>query len=144
MKANHIVAVGLIMSAWTTTVWAQAPCAAGQRLNQTALSSTFPGNTLCAQRGGDKWQEQHRTGAQLWDYKLGPTSTVDPTKQVGTWSIQGTGSNAVLRHTYGATSYDWAVCGPGGVGTGYTLISTGSAGTITGAEVKSGQVSCGF
>lgn len=122
---------------------AQSPCGIDQRLAEDALSSTFSGNTLCAQRGGDKWQEQHRSGGQLWDYKLG-SNPMDPTKQVGTWSIVGTGSNATLRHTYGGTSYDWAVCGPGGVNSGYTLISTGGAGNITGAEVKGGETSCGF
>lgn len=141
MSTTKALAVLLIASASSGTVLAQTSCAAGQRLNQTQLSNTFTGNTLCAQRGSDKWQEQHRAGAQLWDYKLG-TVAMDPTKQVGTWAISGEGANAVLRHTYGGPNYDWAVCGPGGVGTGYTLISTGTAGTISGAQVKSGATSC--
>jgi hypothetical protein len=126
--------------AFSGTAWAQ--CAPGTRLNQTQLSSTFSGNTLCAQRGSDRWQEQHRTGGELWDYKLGADHQMDPTKKVGTWEISGTGANAVLVHTYGATSFSWEVCGPVGVGTGYTLVSTGAAGTISGAEVKSGSTSC--
>ncbi len=145
MKANHALFAFVLALGVAGPVWAQS-CASGTRLNQTQLTNTFPGNTLCAQRGTDKWQEQHRELGQLWDYKLG-SSTVDPTKHVGSWAITGTGSDALLTHTYGATPYSWQVCrsgGVGGVGTGYTLISTGSAGTITGAEVKAGETSCGF
>ena len=123
------------------TAVAQSTCPPGTRLNQTQLENTFSGNTLCAARGSEQWQEQHRAGGQLWDYKRGPGSTVDPTAQVGSWLITDTGSNAVLTHTYGA-SYSWAVCGPGGVGVGYTLISTGAGGTISGASVKAGATSC--
>ncbi len=144
MKANHAFFTLFLALGFAGPVSAQSPCPSGARLNQTQLGNTFPGNTLCAQRSADKWQEQHRTGGQLWDYKLGTSSTMDPTKQVGTWVISGTGSNAVLTHTYGTASYSWAVCGPGGVNTGYTLISTGAAGTISGAEVKAGAVPCGF
>ena len=142
MKANHAFFTFVLAFGVAGPVSAQS-CPSGTRLNQTQLTNTFPGNTLCAQRGADKWQEQHRAGGELWDYKLG-SSTMDPTQQVGTWEITGTGVNAVLTHTYGTTPYGWAVCGAGGVGTGYTLISTGSAGTITGAEVKAGETSCGF
>jgi hypothetical protein len=114
-------------------------------LDEAQLSTTFSGNTLCAQRGSDKWQEQHRAGNELWDYKLG-SNAMDPTKLVGSWSISGTGATSVLVHTYGSKTYEWAVCGAGGVGTGYTLIATGTegGGTISGAEVKSGLTSCGF
>jgi hypothetical protein len=116
----------------------------GTPANPTAggnFTDFISGNTICAARGGERWQEQHRGSSQLWDYKLGSSSTVDPTKQVGSWSATN-GSNATVTHTYGGTSYVWAVCR---VGTAapftYTLVST-TGGTITGATILTGQVGC--
>lgn len=34
------------------------------------------------------------------DFKKGPSDPVDPTKQVGTWSVSGTDSNTVVIYTY--------------------------------------------
>jgi hypothetical protein len=97
------------------------------------------GKTMCAARGGDRWQEFHQVGGNLIDYKLGPSDPVDPTETVGTWSA-GTG---LLTHDYGGGgSYVWAVCREGGpTSTTFTLVST-TAGTITGVTLQSGQVPC--
>ncbi len=35
------------------------------------------------------WQEEHRNGGLLFDYKQGPTHPIDPSKQVGTWQVIG-------------------------------------------------------
>jgi len=80
----------------------------GNSLNQTQLRDLLSGKTVCATLGNDKWQEEHRVGGDLWDYKLGPSSTMDPSEKVGTWSVTGSGSNAQVVHTYtsaGAYSY---------------------------------------
>jgi hypothetical protein len=100
------------------------------------------GNTLCAVRGSDKWQEYHQTGGTLIDYKRGPGHPVDPTEAVGTWSATN-GANATLTHAYtGGSSWVWAVCREGGpTGTAFTFVST-TGGTITGATVVAGQVAC--
>lgn len=71
----------------------------------TLINGNGSGNTLCAASGNERWQEQHRPGGQLWDYKKGPSDPVDPTSQVGTWSIAGNN----LVHTYGSTSYSYTV-----------------------------------
>lgn len=34
-------------------------------------------------------QEEHRADGSLWDYKRGPSDSLDPTKKLGTWSISG-------------------------------------------------------
>ncbi len=100
------------------------------------------GNTMCAARGADSWQEFHQgTGnsGDLIDYKLGPNHPIDPTKKVGTWSARN-GNDSSLTHTYGSTSYSWLVCAAAG-GT-YTLVSTGAAGNVTEVTIKPGQVPC--
>lgn len=67
------------------------------------LTTVITNNTICATQGAEKWQEQHRPGGELWDYKQGPGHPVDPTEKVGTWSI----INNQIVHTYGSTSYSY-------------------------------------
>lgn len=98
----------------------QAQCTNGTRLNQGQLNALLASNALVCGRPGpaypgepsDRWQEEHRVGGELWDYKLGPGHPIDPRKKVGQWSIAGTGANATVTHTYGSTSYTWSVHGP--------------------------------
>ena len=104
----------------------------------TALTTLLNGNTLCAASGNDTWQEQHRSGGELWDFKLGANSTIDPTAKVGIWKIVD-GPSSTLNHDYGAGgSFTWAVCQVGTTNT-YTLVGNI---TITGATVQTGQVGC--
>jgi hypothetical protein len=102
-----------------------------------ALRALLEGKTLCAASGSDRWQEQHRVGGELWDFKLGGGSTTDPTAKVGIWDVAA----GVLIHTYdGGSTYRWAVCEVGA--NNYTLVSTSGGPTITGATVQSGRVAC--
>lgn len=120
--------------------WGQSCPAGTTRVNQ--VIQLVGGNTMCASRGSDSWQEYHQgTGnsGDLIDYKLGPGHRIDPTKKVGTWSALN-GANSSVTHTYGSTSYTWLVCDAGGGS--YTLVSTGNAGTVTGVTMRTGQVPC--
>jgi hypothetical protein len=58
---------------------------------------------------GDRWQEQHRAGGQLWDFKLGVGNPMDPESQVGTYSFSGNGASSAVTHTYSATAFTWRV-----------------------------------
>lgn len=122
---------------------AQSACPSGStRVNN--VQSLASGKTLCAARGGDRWQEFHNGGPSsgaLIDYKLGSGHAVDPTTTVGTWSAQN-GANSLLTHSYtGGSNHPWLVCQVGASSV-YTLVSTGAAGTITGATFLGGQVAC--
>lgn len=79
---------------------AMAACT-GSSLNQTQLSTLLTGNTVCAVRLTDRWQEQHVSGGNLIDYKRGPGHPVDPSESVGRWSILGSGANATVVYNYG-------------------------------------------
>jgi hypothetical protein len=90
---------------------AMADCS-GPSLNQVQLQNTLSGMTVCATRGDEKWQEQHQGsgGGALVDYKKGPSDPVDPSKEVGSWNISGTGTNAVVNYNYsGGGTYSYAV-----------------------------------
>lgn len=111
------------------------------------------GKTLCAARGALRWQEFHvdsatAAGRRLIDYKLGPGHPIDPTKDVGIWDARGGNAGPsggpVLFHRYnGGQSYSWLICREAS-STSWTLRSTGPDGDITGATLRTGQVSCGF
>lgn len=94
------------------------------------FTNFITGAQICASRSGDRWQEFHQGGGALFDYKRGPANTVDPTTQVGNWTASNGAST--VTHTYGASSYTWAVCHTGG--NSYTLVSA-TGGTISGATI---------
>ncbi len=117
---------------------AGADCLPNTRVTGAALTNLVSGNTVCATSGTKTWQEQHRAGGQLWDYKKGPNDPVDPSKQVGTWSIAG--NNVTYSYT-GGPSYTYSIHGPSG---GPYSFCTGPNGTevISGAYFKPGNASC--
>jgi hypothetical protein len=100
MSKAFAVMVPLLVSTAMLGGEAIAACT-GNSLNQTQLATALTGNTACAVRGNDRWQELHQSGGALIDYKRGPSDNVDPSKQVGTWSIVGTGTNARVSYNYG-------------------------------------------
>lgn len=82
-----------------------------------SLSTLFTGSLVCGRPVApgytgaltDRWQEQHRSGGLLWDFKRGVGHAIDPEKQVGTYGFTGTGASSALTHTYGSTTYSWRV-----------------------------------
>ena len=127
---------------------AMAQCAANSRVGN--LQQLLPGNTLCAERGNDKWQEQHRgngTSGELWDYKRGGNDLIDPTKKVGTWSISGQGQgqgqgNQQVTYAYtNGPSFTFTVHeADGGL---YNFCASGTS-SITGARIINGITSCEY
>jgi hypothetical protein len=61
-------------------------------------------------------QEQHRSGGQLWDYKMGPSDAKDPTVLVGDWSITGNDADTVVNYAYP----------PGGTPAAYKVFDAGA------------------
>ena len=95
---------------------AMAACT-GPAINQAALTAAVSGKTVCAARTPDRWQEYHRVGGDLIDYKLGPANTIDPSEKVGTWSItaNANGNNANVVYNYGAGgTFSYSVRSNGG------------------------------
>lgn len=116
---------------------AMANCTPATRVTGNALNTLIIGNTVCASRNGEKWQEQHRAGGQLWDYKMGPGHPIDPSKQVGTWSIS---RNFVTYCYTGDKCYSYSVHG---TGTGaYDFCFANGKLEVSGATFKPGLQSC--
>ena len=78
------------------------------RVTGTALSTLIVGQTACATLGGSSWQSYHQSGGSLIDYKKGPSDPVDPTKVMGTWSI----NSDKVQYNYGTGGvFEYEVCG---------------------------------
>lgn len=149
---NKLVQASLALALSAPALSAHAQCT-GTPLNFGQLNTLLSGNTVCGRpaaaypgASADRWQEQHRTGAQLWDYKRGPADAVDPTERVGSWSIQpGTqGFPATVTHAYlGGNTYGWAVFAQGtGPSATYSFCTAARAEHVR-AFVLPGSVGCG-
>lgn len=105
------------------------------------LSTALSGNTVCVSNGPDwEWQEQHRAGGDLWDYKRGSPHATDPTAHVGVWAVSGNGTNHIVTHTYtGAGPYNFKVFALGGPL--YCFCPTSGGGGIQ-ASIKSSIGGC--
>ena len=115
---------------------AMAACT-GTAINQTALTAALSGNTVCAARTPDRWQEFHQTGGVLIDYKRGPADKIDPSEPVGTWSITGNGSNATVVYNYGAGgTFSYSVRSNGGASYSFCGVQNFEV------TVLNGQVAC--
>lgn len=113
-------------------------CTPPSRVTGNALQTLINGNTVCATRGTERWQEQHRAGSQLWDYKRGPSDKVDPTKQVGTWVIAA--NNVTYSYT-GGPSFTYSVHDNGN-GTYSFCNAPGGTEIVDGAIFLTGSTSC--
>ena len=111
-------------------------CAQNTRVTGSALTTLVSGNTVCATRGADRWQEQHRAGGQLWDFKKGPSDPVDPTSQVGTWVIAA--NNVTYSYT-GGPSFTYRIHGPRSGP--YSFCSNGTE-VVSGATFQRGSGNC--
>lgn len=62
-----------------------ATCPGGSQLDPALLA----GHTVCTADGAGGWQEQeyHAPDGKLWDYKRGPGHKVDPTRDMGSWTV---------------------------------------------------------
>lgn len=119
---------------------AGAACTSTSQVTGSAtLTTLLGGKTICASRGADRWQEYHQAGGALIDYKKGPTDPVDPTKQVGTWTVTGNGSGTQLRYDYGrGQNYTYKV---------HTIVQDASYSLCSGTEdlvvtIRPGQGPC--
>jgi hypothetical protein len=116
-------------------------------LTEAEIGALLFGKTVCAKLGTDAWQEFHNgsaSGGRVIDYKLGPTDKVDPSKDMGSWSLPGgTGANARVTYNYGSGgSYSYEVC-QSGASVHFCGARYGGR-DIIGATLKTGQQSCGF
>lgn len=108
---------------------AQSACSTSTgvvKLDLAQMNTLLTGNTVCGRPGinypgnaADRFQEEHRAGGELWDYKRGPGHPIDPTERVGSWLVSATKIGATVTPTYtGGSSFNWNVFGPASNGPG--------------------------
>ena len=77
-----------------------------------AMTALLEGNTVCVPAGNQPTmdaQELHQAGGALIDYKRGPGHPIDPTKQVGSWTVTGE-RGVFVAHKYGVNvQYTYSV-----------------------------------
>ena len=140
-----IAAMGLAGQATAQTP-ATCPCDAS-KIQRTDVATLVTGKTACATRGSERWQEFHQVGGSLIDYKLGPTSTTDPSEKVGTWvagAASRTNSQQTVTYNYGlGGTYAYAVCAANTTTTGPFLFCNASTQEkFDPVDLKPGQVPC--
>ena len=110
MKSLSVVALASAVGLFGFAGSALADCNSTQ-VQDTALTTLLNGKLVCGRPGPgrttgkptDRWQEEHLSGGQLWDYKKGVGDKIDPRKEVGSWSVSGTGTATRVNYTYGST-----------------------------------------
>ena len=107
MKTNVVTCFVLLLGVADAAL-AQCSSSTADRVQGSDLTNLLSNSRVCGRPVPDnvngRWQEQHRAGNQLWDYKLGAVHPVDPTKQMGTWQVSGTGANTIVTYVYNTFS----------------------------------------
>ena len=128
---------------------AQADCTSAV-LDAPTLSTVFAEKTVCGRPGAsypgqggassaDRWQEYHNPSGALVDFKRGAADPVDPSKTVGSWSIDAQANKLVHQYTGGST-FSWNVRGT--VGGPYSFCTDAGAEHVV-ALVQAGSTGCG-
>lgn len=141
----------MIIAATAALTWHAGPSFADCTTTQVvdaALPNLLRNNTVCGKPGAtysgdadDRWQEEHiaigitATKGDLFDYKKGPSHTVDPRKQVGTWAVSGSGVNTIVTYDYDGTVFNYNVF-DNGSGSSYSFCTAGAEVVV--AKVQSG------
>ena len=131
LVGSTLIALGFGAQAQSCTCSGQSANQIKNTGNSTELTTAISGSTVCIAKSGGGWesQEQHRSGGQLWDFKQGASSTVDPTKQIGTWAVAGNGAQSIVTYTYGAQVFPYKVCQVGATAS-YGFCPTAGGSTI--------------
>jgi hypothetical protein len=151
MTSKFTLAASLLM-AFAGAAQAQSTtactCDSGAtRLDGGTLAGLLTNRMVCANVGGEAWQELHVGAASgtLRDYKKGPSDPVDPStpvgSSVGSYSVDG--ATNTISYTYpGQPAYKYDVCLTGT--NGYTFCGATYGGrNITGARIGgTGMTDC--
>jgi len=117
------LAIALAMTLGSGSAFAAVPTCGGTAvLTGTGMATEVKGYMVCVGSAG-AWQNQefHQTSGSIQDYKKGPSDPLDPTKTIGTYSINanstvsGSTSHDTISYTYGSENvgpFMVAITGP--------------------------------
>ncbi len=113
MRSLLTIAALLSFSVLGSNAQAQSCACNGQtKLSQSQVSAAIGGKTVCVGSAGN-WQHQEfhagTTGGALTDYKRGPGHPIDPSENLGSWSLS---NNGTVTYTYngGGGTHAFGVC----------------------------------
>lgn len=117
MKSLILAAAAGAVLAGLPAVSNAACTAPSVRVNtMAAMTTLLTGNTICVPAmtpppATMQAQELHQLGGALIDFKRGPGHPVDPSKQIGNWSVTGRdGRGVFVTYNYGGGKiYTYAV-----------------------------------
>ena len=115
MTRRPIFIIGFILLA-AVSERALAACNGLSTLTGGQVASLVPGNYTCVGTFPNAtWNEQlvGSTSGVVTDYKLGPASATDPTKQVGTYTITGADIGILTYNYGGGGTYTYIISGSG-------------------------------
>lgn len=134
-----VLCAGVLTLGLSHSVLAQQPCACGGTLILKP-GVLLSGKTVCAKKGGERWQEYHDPQGKLIDWHHGPKDKSDPSAPVGSWRSDASS----ITYDYGPNAvYKWSLCrvsaNPGQTPT-YNFCKSDDS--VTGATLLNGQVGC--
>ena len=141
----------LLMSLFPGSQAAQAQSCTGDRIGEPGdtptLEDFLSGNLACGTEagGGDRWQEEHRPGGDLFERARGPNDPVDPSRLVGTWRTESeTGGNELVCYDYGGSEFCFRLYDNGGGNVTYCTVGDVVVATARLVPNASGANPCGF
>jgi hypothetical protein len=130
MTKTSVIAALLALAGAAQAQTCSCDSSAARTPTNADLVSLLSNKMACGQVGGEQWQEWHNGSTQrVIDYKLGPNHPVDPSADVGSYSV----SNNTVTYAYsgGGGTYTYEVCLASGGGS-YTFCGPR---TITGVTI---------
>lgn len=142
---KQLIFTGALLLTCSMAGEAMAACDAKNQVKNDDLPNLLSGNTMCIPNS-DGWekQEEHHSGGELWDYKMGDTNKMDPRRKLGTWSASTKGANSAVTYVYNAFG-DTVTAGPFNVystgGNGYEFCKGGTV-EASGTIIRGTNVGC--
>ena len=115
--------------------------------------NTFPSNIYACYNNGTVRENNeniyaHGPGGAVWDYKKGPTDTVDPSGQVGVYTGGSNANGGTMAYTYGSSTITYNICAYNSNGNGtyasgltYYFLNTSTA-TLYNIVITTGHGTC--
>ena len=139
MMKLPIIAGAMVLAFVAEGAMAACSAPAASQVKNGDVTTLLSGNTVCASRAGDTWQEEHHADSTLWDYKMGDGHAVDPRKQLGNWAVTGNGAGTSVVYTYtGGSTFTYEVWDNGGGSYSFCGVDTldfALAATVAGTKV---------
>ena len=113
---KHAIVAGVFLIANVAGPVLGAPCTASpgySQLSGSQIQSLLVGNTACYPVIAPYTNQEYLSGGNITDYKKGPSDPIDPSKVIGTYTIDNTNNTITYTYTGSPNSvFTYTVWGP--------------------------------